>query len=51
MIQHCIQLAIVAIGFPDVIDTCMQVLDKVSDTAGPLILQKGHGGKLKTQSR
>lgn len=39
-----IQLATVATGFPDVIDTCMQILDKVPDTAGPLILRKGHGG-------
>lgn len=39
-----IQLATVATGFPDVIDTCIQILDKVPDTAGPLILRKGHGG-------
>eukprot|EP01018_Ginkgo_biloba_P020370 Gb_30364 [translate_table: standard] len=39
-----IQLATVATGFPDVIDTCMHILDKVPETAGPLILRKGHGG-------
>ncbi|KAJ7523405.1 hypothetical protein O6H91_18G050100 [Diphasiastrum complanatum] len=39
-----IQLATVATGFPDVVDACMRTLDKVPDTAGPLILKKGHGG-------
>lgn len=39
-----VQLATVATGFPDVVDACMQMLDKVPDTAGPLILRKGHGG-------
>ena len=38
-----IQLATIATGFPDVVDACMQMLDKVPDSAGPLILRKGHG--------
>ncbi|KAJ0988045.1 hypothetical protein J5N97_006401 [Dioscorea zingiberensis] len=38
------QLATVATGFPDVIDSCMKLLDKVPENAGPLILRKGHGG-------
>uniref|UniRef100_A0A1D1XPJ7 Protein DDB_G0268328 n=3 Tax=Anthurium amnicola TaxID=1678845 RepID=A0A1D1XPJ7_9ARAE len=39
-----VQLATVATGFSDVVDTCNSVLDKVPETAGPLILRKGHGG-------
>lgn len=39
-----VQLATLATGFPDVLDVCMRILDKVPDTAGPLILRKGHGG-------
>ncbi|MQM01202.1 hypothetical protein Taro_033948, partial [Colocasia esculenta] len=39
-----IQLATVATGFSDVIDMCNRALDKVPETAGPLILRKGHGG-------
>lgn len=39
-----VQLATVATGFSDIVDSCMQVLDKVPDSAGPLILRKGHGG-------
>ncbi|KAG0619567.1 hypothetical protein M758_4G148600 [Ceratodon purpureus] len=39
-----VQLATVATGFSDIVDNCMQVLDKVPDSAGPLILRKGHGG-------
>ncbi|CAK9198622.1 unnamed protein product [Sphagnum troendelagicum] len=39
-----LQLATVATGFSDIVDTCMQMLDRVPETAGPLILRKGHGG-------
>ncbi|XP_024371913.1 uncharacterized protein [Physcomitrium patens] len=43
-IRSCVQLAIVATGFSDIVDAGMQALDKVPDSAGPLILRKGHGG-------
>lgn len=39
-----LQLATLATGFADVVDSCMQLLDRVPETAGPLILRKGHGG-------
>ncbi|KAF5727677.1 hypothetical protein HS088_TW22G01373 [Tripterygium wilfordii] len=39
-----LQLATIATGFTDVIDACTKVLDRVPDTAGPLVLRKGHGG-------
>lgn len=39
-----LQLATIATGFGDVLDSCMKVLDKVPETAGPLILRRGHGG-------
>ncbi len=39
-----LQLATVATGFSDIVDACMQMLDRVPETAGPLILRKGHGG-------
>lgn len=39
-----VQLATLATGFPDVLDVCMRILDKVPEIAGPLILRKGHGG-------
>ncbi|KAJ6918955.1 hypothetical protein NC651_013034 [Populus alba x Populus x berolinensis] len=39
-----LQLATIATGFNDIIDTCMNALDKVSDNAAPLVLRKGHGG-------
>ncbi|GLJ32063.1 hypothetical protein SUGI_0645700 [Cryptomeria japonica] len=39
-----IQLATTATGFPDIIEKCIQILDRVPETAGPLILRKGHGG-------
>ncbi|KAG9456856.1 hypothetical protein H6P81_001364 [Aristolochia fimbriata] len=39
-----VQLATIATGFGDVIDACMKDLDKVPETAGPLVLRKGHGG-------
>ena len=39
-----LQLAILATGFGDVIDVCNKELDKVPDSAGPLVLRKGHGG-------
>lgn len=39
-----LQLATMATGFEDVVNACMKVLDKVPDTAGPLILRRGHGG-------
>ncbi|KAF3440484.1 hypothetical protein FNV43_RR18768 [Rhamnella rubrinervis] len=38
------QLASMATGFNDVIDSCSKALDKVPDNAGPLVLRKGHGG-------
>ncbi|XP_010261035.1 PREDICTED: uncharacterized protein LOC104599968 [Nelumbo nucifera] len=39
-----LQLATVATGFADVVDSCMKALDKVPETSGPLVLRKGHGG-------
>ncbi|XP_024032136.1 uncharacterized protein LOC21400717 isoform X2 [Morus notabilis] len=39
-----LQLATLATGFNDVINTCNKVLDKVPENAGPLVLRKGHGG-------
>lgn len=39
-----LQLATVATGFGDLIDSCMTALDRVPDNAGPLVLRKGHGG-------
>ncbi|XP_061972823.1 uncharacterized protein LOC133695068 isoform X1 [Populus nigra] len=39
-----VQLATIATGFNDIIDTCMNALDKVPDNAAPLVLRKGHGG-------
>lgn len=39
-----VQLATLATGFADVLDVCMRILDKVPETAGPVILRKGHGG-------
>lgn len=39
-----LQLAMVATGFNDVVDACSKALDKVPETAGPLVLRKGHGG-------
>ena len=39
-----LQLATIATGFGDVIDSCAKVLDKVPESAGPLILRRGHGG-------
>ncbi|KAF8404468.1 hypothetical protein HHK36_009353 [Tetracentron sinense] len=38
------QLATLATGFGDVIDACNKALDRVPDTAGLLVLRKGHGG-------
>ncbi|GAB2283200.1 hypothetical protein Dimus_017727 [Dionaea muscipula] len=38
------QLASVATGFVDVMDSCNKALDKVPENAGPLVLRKGHGG-------
>ncbi|GAB2260278.1 hypothetical protein Droror1_Dr00011133 [Drosera rotundifolia] len=38
------QLASVATGFVDVINSCNKALDKVPENAGPLVLRKGHGG-------
>uniref|UniRef100_A9U2Z6 Predicted protein n=1 Tax=Physcomitrium patens TaxID=3218 RepID=A9U2Z6_PHYPA len=43
-IKSRVQLATVATGFSDIVDAGMQALDKVPDSAGPLILRKGHGG-------
>ncbi|KAK8653527.1 hypothetical protein V6N13_127522 [Hibiscus sabdariffa] len=39
-----LQLATTATGFTDVVDACMKALDRVPDTAAPLVLRKGHGG-------
>ncbi|KAE8791643.1 hypothetical protein D1007_33903 [Hordeum vulgare] len=39
-----LQLATLATGFSDVLESCNAVLDKVPENAGPLILRKGHGG-------
>ena len=39
-----LQLATLATGFYDVINTCTKLLDKVPENAGPLVLRKGHGG-------
>ncbi|XVF15027.1 hypothetical protein REPUB_Repub09cG0114100 [Reevesia pubescens] len=39
-----LQLATAATGFADVMDACMKALDRVPDTAAPLVLRKGHGG-------
>ncbi|KAF9603991.1 hypothetical protein IFM89_039345 [Coptis chinensis] len=39
-----LQLAMVATGFSDVVEACQIALDRVPDTAGPLVLRKGHGG-------
>ncbi|KAG5412473.1 hypothetical protein IGI04_000040 [Brassica rapa subsp. trilocularis] len=39
-----LQLATTATGFSDMVDACMNALDKVPDNAGPLVLKKGHGG-------
>ncbi|KAJ0041339.1 hypothetical protein Pint_27017 [Pistacia integerrima] len=38
------QLATVATGFTDVIDTCTKELDRVPDIGAPLVLRRGHGG-------
>ncbi|XP_068653693.1 uncharacterized protein [Aristolochia californica] len=39
-----VQLATIATGFGDVIDACVNTLDRVPETAGPLVLRRGHGG-------
>ncbi|XP_028755143.1 uncharacterized protein LOC114714558 isoform X1 [Neltuma alba] len=39
-----LQLSTVATGFGDVINACMKEMDKVPDSAAPLLLRKGHGG-------
>uniref|UniRef100_A0A7N0TN62 Spatacsin C-terminal domain-containing protein n=1 Tax=Kalanchoe fedtschenkoi TaxID=63787 RepID=A0A7N0TN62_KALFE len=39
-----LQLANAATWHGDVVDACIKIMDKVPDTAGPLILKKGHGG-------
>ncbi|KAL1190297.1 hypothetical protein V5N11_016682 [Cardamine amara subsp. amara] len=39
-----LQLATTATGFSDMVDVCMNALDKVPENAGPLVLKKGHGG-------
>ncbi|KAL4378943.1 hypothetical protein GQ457_02G009710 [Hibiscus cannabinus] len=39
-----LQLATSATGFTDVVNACMKALDRVPDTAVPLVLRKGHGG-------
>ncbi|RZC55256.1 hypothetical protein C5167_014133 [Papaver somniferum] len=39
-----VQLATAATGFSDVLEACSKALDKVPETAGPLVLRKGHGG-------
>lgn len=40
-----IQLAIMATGFPDVVDTCSRLLDRVPEGSGPIILKRGEGGE------
>lgn len=39
-----LQMATIATGFIDVVDSCNKALDKVPENAGPLVLRKGHGG-------
>ncbi|KAL8125295.1 hypothetical protein AgCh_012832 [Apium graveolens] len=39
-----LQLATIATGFTDVIDALTKALDRVPESAGPLVLRKGHGG-------
>lgn len=39
-----LEMARIATGFNDIVDACMKALDRVPDTAGPLVLRKGHGG-------
>ncbi|CAH8345161.1 unnamed protein product [Eruca vesicaria subsp. sativa] len=39
-----LQLATTATGFSDMVNACMNALDKVPENAGPLVLKKGHGG-------
>ncbi|KAK1264752.1 hypothetical protein QJS04_geneDACA023233 [Acorus gramineus] len=39
-----LQLATLATGFGDVVDACQRALDRVPETAGPLVFRKGHGG-------
>lgn len=38
------QLATIATGFTDVVDACNRAFDKIPESAGPLVLRKGHGG-------
>ncbi|XP_011622566.1 uncharacterized protein LOC18432027 isoform X1 [Amborella trichopoda] len=38
------QVAAVATGFRDVVEVCATALDRVPESAGPLVLRKGHGG-------
>ncbi|KAL5714718.1 hypothetical protein ACHQM5_016641 [Ranunculus cassubicifolius] len=38
------QLANIATGFVDVVEASQKELDRVPDSAGPLVLRKGHGG-------
>ncbi|KAK4767669.1 hypothetical protein SAY86_015419 [Trapa natans] len=39
-----LQMATAATGFTDVINSCLRTLDRVPETAGPLVLRRGHGG-------
>ncbi|XVF61790.1 hypothetical protein PTKIN_Ptkin08bG0158700 [Pterospermum kingtungense] len=39
-----LQLATAATGFADVVNACMKALDRVPDSAAPLVLRRGHGG-------
>ncbi|KAL3688215.1 hypothetical protein R1sor_014524 [Riccia sorocarpa] len=43
-VKDRLQLATAATGIPDVVDECLQILDHMPVTSGPLILRKGHGG-------
>ncbi|KAL2630311.1 hypothetical protein R1flu_014997 [Riccia fluitans] len=43
-VKDRLQLATAATGIPDVVEECLQTLDHMPVTAGPLILRKGHGG-------
>ena len=39
-----LQMAVIAGDFGDLLEDCLQRLDKVPEGAGPLILKRGHGG-------
>lgn len=39
-----LQMATIATGLGDIVDSCMKGLDRVPENAGPLVLRRGHGG-------